>query len=164
MRVRGRRKSARTSPLLCFIICSFVISIAEGKIGISKYKYFTENICLNQLKQLGLVYVFQLTTTPYIPQCVLLSAFTQGFLEPGGDWPSSAKAEGSLTARPTCRARAKVSLRDPTVLSGRVVAQRIKNYSRDNGLIFSNSSTSMPALRHLGLLINNHIRLIIFYF
>ncbi|KAJ7982575.1 hypothetical protein O6P43_001685 [Quillaja saponaria] len=50
----------------------------------------------------------------------------KGFLGPDGDWPSSAKAEGSLTARPTRRAGTKVGLSDPTVLSGRAVAQRIK--------------------------------------
>src|SRR5260370_34567091 len=38
----------------------------------------------------------------------------------------SAKAEGSLTARRTCRAGTKVGLSDPTFPSGRSVAQRIK--------------------------------------
>src|SRR5260370_17675757 len=38
----------------------------------------------------------------------------------------SAKAEGSLTARRTGRAGTKVGLSDPTVPSGRAVAQRIK--------------------------------------
>uniref|UniRef100_A0A2N9G3L9 Uncharacterized protein n=2 Tax=Magnoliopsida TaxID=3398 RepID=A0A2N9G3L9_FAGSY len=46
----------------------------------------------------------------------------KGFLGPDGDWPSSAKAEGSLTARPTRRAGTKVGLSDPTVPS----LQRIK--------------------------------------
>ena len=50
----------------------------------------------------------------------------KGFLGLDGDWPSSAKAEGSLTARPTRRAGTKVGLSDPTVPSGRAVAQRIK--------------------------------------
>ncbi|GKD65842.1 RNA-directed DNA polymerase, eukaryota, partial [Tanacetum coccineum] len=50
----------------------------------------------------------------------------KGFLGPDGDWPSSAKAQGSLTARPTRRAGTKVGLSDPTVPSGRAVAQRIK--------------------------------------
>nr|CAD1835854.1 unnamed protein product [Ananas comosus var. bracteatus] len=50
----------------------------------------------------------------------------KGFLGPDGDWPSSAKAEGSLTARLTRRAGTKVGLSDPTVPSGRAVAQRIK--------------------------------------
>ncbi|XXG73445.1 hypothetical protein AAC387_Pa07g2359 [Persea americana] len=40
--------------------------------------------------------------------------------------PSSAKVEGSLTARPTCRAGTKIGLSDLTVSSGSVVAQRIK--------------------------------------
>ncbi|KAK8590172.1 hypothetical protein V6N12_024554 [Hibiscus sabdariffa] len=56
-------------------------------------------------------------------RCVRLRA---GFLGPDGDWPLSAKAEGSLTARPTRRAGTKVGLSDPTVPSGRAVAQRIK--------------------------------------
>ncbi|KAF4380006.1 hypothetical protein G4B88_029998 [Cannabis sativa] len=43
----------------------------------------------------------------------------KGFLGPVGDWPSSAKAEGSLTARPTRPAGTKVGLSDPTVPSGR---------------------------------------------
>ncbi|KAK9292691.1 hypothetical protein L1049_020670 [Liquidambar formosana] len=46
----------------------------------------------------------------------------KGFLGPDGDWPSSAKAEGSLTARPTRRAGTKVGLSDPTVPSGRARA------------------------------------------
>ncbi|KAJ3667348.1 hypothetical protein LUZ60_018011 [Juncus effusus] len=44
----------------------------------------------------------------------------------GAHWFSSAKAEGSLTARLTRRAGTKVGLSDPTVPSGRAVAQRIK--------------------------------------
>ncbi|GJT10881.1 hypothetical protein Tco_0857923 [Tanacetum coccineum] len=50
----------------------------------------------------------------------------KGFLGPDEDWPSSAKAERSLTARPTYRAGTKVDLSDSTVPSSRVVAQRIK--------------------------------------
>ncbi|KAG9455507.1 hypothetical protein H6P81_000015 [Aristolochia fimbriata] len=42
----------------------------------------------------------------------------QRFPRPDGDWPSSAKAEGSLTARPTRRAGTKVGLSDPTVPEG----------------------------------------------
>ncbi|MBA0723069.1 hypothetical protein Golax_003681 [Gossypium laxum] len=42
----------------------------------------------------------------------------KGFLGLDGDWPSSAKAEGSLTARPTRRAWTKVGLSDLTVPSG----------------------------------------------
>jgi len=38
----------------------------------------------------------------------------------------SAYAEESLTARPTSRAGAKAGISDPTVPSGRAVAQRIK--------------------------------------
>ncbi len=43
-----------------------------------------------------------------------------------GNQPSSAKAEESLTARPTSRADAKAGLSDPVVLYGRAIAQRIK--------------------------------------
>ncbi|MCD9644256.1 hypothetical protein HAX54_032436, partial [Datura stramonium] len=50
----------------------------------------------------------------------------KGFLRSDGDFPSSAKAEGSLTARPTRQARTKVGLSDPTVPSGRAIAQWIK--------------------------------------
>ena len=38
----------------------------------------------------------------------------------------SAKAEGSLTERQTCRADTKVGLSDPAVVSGNAVAQRTK--------------------------------------
>jgi hypothetical protein len=50
----------------------------------------------------------------------------KGSLRLVGNQPQSVKAEGSLTARPTSRAGTKVGLSDPTALSGRAVAQRIK--------------------------------------
>ena len=40
--------------------------------------------------------------------------------------PLSAKAEGSLTARPTSRAGTKVGFSDPVVLYGRAIAHRTK--------------------------------------
>ncbi len=43
-----------------------------------------------------------------------------------GNHSQSAKAKGSLTARPTSRAETKVGLSDPAVPYGRAVAQRIK--------------------------------------
>ncbi len=43
-----------------------------------------------------------------------------------GNHAASVKAKGSLTARLTSRADAKAGLSDPTVSSGRAVAQRIK--------------------------------------
>ena len=46
----------------------------------------------------------------------------KGSLRLNGNQPESAKAEGSLTARPTSRAGTKVGLSDPTTPSGRVVA------------------------------------------
>ena len=50
----------------------------------------------------------------------------EGSLRLFGNQPSSAKAEGSLTVRPTSRADAKAGLSDPVVLYGRAIAQRIK--------------------------------------
>ena len=50
----------------------------------------------------------------------------KGWLRLNGNQPKSVKAEASLTARPTRRAETKVGLSDPTVLSGRAVAYRIK--------------------------------------
>lgn len=50
----------------------------------------------------------------------------KGYLRLVGNQSKSAKAEGSLTARHTGRAGWKHGLSDPTVLSGRAVAQRIK--------------------------------------
>jgi hypothetical protein len=50
----------------------------------------------------------------------------EGSLRLFGNQPSSAKAEGSLTARPTSRADAKAGFSDPVVLYGRAIAQRIK--------------------------------------
>ncbi len=50
----------------------------------------------------------------------------KGFLRLVGNQPESAKAEGSLTARLTSQAGWKHGLSDPTALSGRAVAQRIK--------------------------------------
>src|SRR5919205_2279425 len=50
----------------------------------------------------------------------------KGSLRLVGNQPSSAKAEGSLTASATARAETKVGLSDPVVLRGRAIAQRIK--------------------------------------
>ena len=50
----------------------------------------------------------------------------KGSLRPDRNRPKSAKAEGSLTARPTSRAETKVGLSDPVVLGGKAIAQRIK--------------------------------------
>ena len=50
----------------------------------------------------------------------------KGFLGPDGDWPSSTKAEVSLTARPTRRVGMKAGLSDLTMPSGRAIAQWIK--------------------------------------
>ena len=49
-----------------------------------------------------------------------------GRLRTLGNRSSSAKAEGSLTVRLTSRTGTKVGFSDPTVPSGRAVAQRIK--------------------------------------
>ena len=50
----------------------------------------------------------------------------KGFLSTVGNRAKSAKAKGSLTARPTSRADEKSGLSDPVVPSGRAIAQRIK--------------------------------------
>ncbi len=57
----------------------------------------------------------------------------KGSLRLVGNQPTSAKAEGSLTVRPTSRTGTKVGLSDPTVLRGRAVAQRIKVTLRITG-------------------------------
>ena len=50
----------------------------------------------------------------------------KGSLRLNGNQPESVKAEASLTARLTSRAETKVGLSDPTALSGKAVAYRIK--------------------------------------
>src|SRR5262245_49741639 len=51
-----------------------------------------------------------------------------------GNHSKSAKAKGSLTARPTSRAGTKVGHSDPVVLHGRAIAQRIKGTLGITGL------------------------------
>jgi len=58
----------------------------------------------------------------------------KGSLSAVGNRAKSAKAEGSLTARRTCRAGTKVGLSDPAVPYGRAVAQRIKGTPGITGL------------------------------
>ncbi|MBA0682473.1 hypothetical protein Goari_024190 [Gossypium aridum] len=77
----------------------------------------------------------------------LVTEACKGFLEPDENWPLSVKVEESLIARPTHRARMKVSLSDPTVPSGRVVAQWIKGYSMFQGL----GCLPIKAVSELGL-------------
>ena len=55
-----------------------------------------------------------------------VSEALKGSFRMDGNHPKSAKAEGSLTARPTSRAETKVGLSDPVVLCGKAIAQRIK--------------------------------------
>ena len=50
----------------------------------------------------------------------------KGSLSLVGHQAASAKAQGSLTARPTGRAGAKAGHSDPVVMYGRAIAQRIK--------------------------------------
>ena len=57
-----------------------------------------------------------------------------GSLRLFGNQPKSAKAEASLTARPTSRADAKAGLSDPVVPHGRAIAQRIKGTPGITGL------------------------------
>ena len=58
----------------------------------------------------------------------------KGSLSAAGNRAKSVKAEGSLIARQTSRARTKVGLSDPVVPSGRAIAQRIKATSGITGL------------------------------
>ena len=58
----------------------------------------------------------------------------EGSLSLIGNQAKSAKAEGSLTARPTGRAGTKVGFSDPVVLRGRAIAQRIKGTPGITGL------------------------------
>ena len=58
----------------------------------------------------------------------------KGSLRLDRNQPSSAKAQASLTARPTSRADAKAGLSDPVIPHGRVIAQRIKGTPGITGL------------------------------
>ena len=58
----------------------------------------------------------------------------KGSLRLIGNQPSSANAQGSLTASPTSRAGAKAGVSDPAVPHGRAVAQRIKGTLGITGL------------------------------
>src|SRR4029079_6522913 len=58
----------------------------------------------------------------------------KGTLSPVGNWATSAKGEGGLTARPMGRAGAKAGLSDPAVLDGKAVAQQIKGTPGITGL------------------------------
>ena len=62
-----------------------------------------------------------------------VSEALKGSLRMVGNHSKSAKAEGSLTARPTGRAGRKLGLSDPAVESGIAVAQRIKATSGITG-------------------------------
>ena len=55
-----------------------------------------------------------------------VSEAPKGSLRMDGNHPKSAKAEGSLTERQTCRPDTKVGLSDPVVVSGNAIAQRTK--------------------------------------
>ena len=58
----------------------------------------------------------------------------KGSFKLDGNQLKSAKAEGSLTARPTGRAGGKPGLSDPVVPHGRAIAQRIKGTPGITGL------------------------------
>ena len=51
---------------------------------------------------------------------------SQGTLSTDGNRAQSAMAQGCLTVRPTGRSGEKSGHSDPVILSGRVIAQRIK--------------------------------------
>ena len=58
----------------------------------------------------------------------------KGSLRLVGNQPSSVKAQGSLTARPTSQADGKPGLSDPVVLCGRAIAHRTKGTPGITGL------------------------------
>ena len=58
----------------------------------------------------------------------------KGSLSLVGNQVLSVSAQGSLTARQTCRAGAKAGHSDPVVLNGRAIAQRIKGTPGITGL------------------------------
>ncbi len=58
--------------------------------------------------------------------CEKVTEAPKGSLRLNGNQPASVKAQGSLTGRLTRRTETKVGLSDPTVLSGKAVAYRIK--------------------------------------
>ena len=58
--------------------------------------------------------------------CERVTEAPKGWLRRNGNPLESVKAKASLTARQTRRAETKVGLSDPTALSGKAVAYRIK--------------------------------------
>lgn len=64
----------------------------------------------------------------------------EDFLWLDGDWLSSAKAEGSLTTRPTRQAGTKVGLSDPTVLNN--INRIFIEYMDKSGVGFDTASYS----------------------
>ena len=69
-----------------------------------------------------------------------VSEALKGSLRMDGNHPKSAKAEGSLTARPTGRAGTKVGLSDPVVRKWDCHRSTDKSYPGDNRLILPKSS------------------------
>ena len=69
-----------------------------------------------------------------------VSEALKGSLRMDGNHPKSAKAEGSLTARPTGRAGTKVGLSDPVVRKWDCHRSTDKSYPGDNRLISPKSS------------------------
>src|SRR6266705_312282 len=64
----------------------------------------------------------------------MVTEVPKGSLKSVGNRLLSARAQGSLTARQTCRAGAKAGPSDPTAPRGRAVAQRIKGTPGITGL------------------------------
>ena len=82
-----------------------------------------------------------------------VSEAPKGSLRMVGNHSKSAKAEGSLTARPTGRAGTKVGLSDPVVESGIAIAQRIKATLGITGL---SPPTPKSSHRRSGLAMSAH--------
>ena len=95
------------------------------------HSYVTEVLTSSREPVLGQCQVGSLTGA--VASEKVTEAF-KGSLRMVGNHSQSAKAEGSLTARPTGRAGRKLGLSDPAVESGIAVAQRIKATSGITGL------------------------------
>ena len=94
------------------------------------HSYVTEVLTSSREPVLGQCQVGSLTGA--VASEKVTEAF-KGSLRMVGNHSQSAKAEGSLTARPTGRAGRKLGLSDPAVESGIAVAQRIKATSGITG-------------------------------
>ncbi len=81
--------------------------------------------CLTRARDPGLGHCLVGSLTGAVASKTVTEAH-EGSLRLIGNQPSSVRAKGSLTARPTGRADAKAGPSDPVAPYGRAIAQRIK--------------------------------------